>query len=465
MGAVGDAPRHGREAPVSGRARRPGLYRSRPRAAGLVLAAAAWCLASATAPARALTPPSGPSQPPEERPLAPLGPPPPAAPAPDSGPAPQAPQGQGPAPYEEIRRRPVTLSMFESDLREVLHEFSFQTGVNILVAPDVQGTVTAELEAVPLEQALETVLAPYGYVYRWLGSYYLVGVPDPRNLAFGLLSETVAIPVRYADAARVAAMLPESLRGYVRADTELRQLLVTAPPALVERVRQAVAQLDRPPAQMQVRVVVSELSRSASRELGIDEAAYLSGGAQAPSLTVSPEALSFTYGELVLKLRLLEEHREAAILADPDVRVSEGKPLKLFVGQRQFFLVRAEDTTRLERVDAGVQLELQAVTQGPEEVLLTVAPSVSQAIEEADVVPTVYTSELSTTVRLRSGQTAVVATMHVDRSLSGQIQTPGLARLPLLGWLFRRETRQESSRRLVIFVTPEVLPAPGAAQP
>ena len=386
----------------------------------------------------------------------------PEAPLPSAPPGPPAP----PTAPRDPRQARVSVSLFETDIRDAISELAMQAKVNILVTPDVRGSVTAELEDVPLETALEVLTAPFGYAYRWTGTYYLVGVPDPRSLSFGNLAETAVIPVVYDDPARIVELLSDYIRPFVKADTAGRRLMVTGPASIVERVRQQVARLDRPPAELQVRVVVTELTERASQELGVTDIAYRETDNRPLSVTVSPTGLELSYAQFLSKLRLLEQRREARIRADPDVRVSEGRTFSLFAGQREFFVITAEQATpRVEQIESGVKLNLTARVLRPGELLVSVSPSVSKVLRDTQVVPTLESNEISTTVRLLSGQTAVLAAMSIERSVSSEQQTPGLGDLPLIGWLFRREDRDESRRRLVIFITPEVLPEPVARLP
>lgn len=371
-----------------------------------------------------------------------------------------------PSAPKDLRQARVRLSLFETDIRDAINEMAVQTGINILVSPDVRGTVTAELDNVPLEQALEIVTAPFGYAVRWTGSYYLVGVPDPRSLSFANLAETAVIPVVYDDATRIVDLLSDHFCPFVKADPSGRRLLVTGPASVIQQVRQQVARLDRPPAELQVRVVVTELTERASQELGVSDVAYREGREEPLSVTVSPAGLDITYEQFLSKLRVLQERREARIRADPEVRVSEGKTLSLFAGQREFFVITSPQATpRVEQIESGVKLNLTARVLGPDEFMVSVAPSVSQVLRGDGVVPVLEFNEMSTTVRLLSGQTAVLAAMSLDRAASGEQQTPWLGDLPLIGWLFRREEQSESRRRLVIFITAEVLPQPVARLP
>ena len=62
-----------------------------------------------------------------------------------------------------------------------------------------------------------------------------------------------------------------------------------------------------------------------------------------------------------------------------------------------------------------------------------------------------------TQVLVNDGQTTVIGGIYVSRAQAVSDRTPVLHRLPLLGWLFRRQGVQDESRELLIFITPRIL--------
>jgi type IV pilus assembly protein PilQ len=59
-------------------------------------------------------------------------------------------------------------------------------------------------------------------------------------------------------------------------------------------------------------------------------------------------------------------------------------------------------------------------------------------------------------VLVSDGDTTVIGGIYVSREQSAQDRTPGLHRVPLLGWLFKRDTLADESRELLIFITPRI---------
>jgi len=88
---------------------------------------------------------------------------------------------------EEVKvppRRLFTLSVRDANIREVLLAFGKKTDLNILVDPDVKGEVTVDLKRVTLEEALDALLSPIGFVWRREGSFVRVSKPTLETRIF-----------------------------------------------------------------------------------------------------------------------------------------------------------------------------------------------------------------------------------------------------------------------------------------
>ena len=136
--------------------------------------------------------------------------------------------------------------------------------------------------------------------------------------------------------------------------------------------------------------------------------------------------------------------------------MASGKEAELFIGNRQIILVQGEETTatRVERLEVGVSLRVLPTVTGNGEVVLEIAPEISQFVDESKSNLVVKESALSTTIRLASGQTALLAGMTVTETVDSDKKVPILGDIPLVRWLFRTETNRDSDRELLIFVTP-----------
>ena len=67
------------------------------------------------------------------------------------------------------------------------------------------------------------------------------------------------------------------------------------------------------------------------------------------------------------------------------------------------------------------------------------------------------TQRALTQVLVSSGETTVIGGIYVSREQALQDRTPALHRIPLLGWLFKRDSVTDESRELLIFITPRIV--------
>ena len=361
----------------------------------------------------------------------------------------------------------VNLFLFETNVRDALSEISMQTGVNIIPDSTVSGLVTVDLQDVPLERALRMILIGGGYAFKKIDDFYLVGLPDPRSTTFAELTETQIVMLEHVTASQVLSALPSFLTSYVKGDKDGRLLTITAPPTELGRILELIDTLDVPPKQVEIQVIVTEVSTKALKELGInlfdfsfgagtgwndDWTAKIGFGSGGLSLETT------LLGNLLFNLKALEEDQEAVIHADPRVLVSDGQSAHLFVGDRQILLLAdANDkTTRVERVEVGMDLKVTPRILG-EEILLSISPEMSHFVNESKSSLTVKQSSVSTTVRLKNGQTAVLAGMTVQESGDQTRKVPILGDIPIIRWLFRSDTTRAADKELLIFVTPVIM--------
>ena len=360
----------------------------------------------------------------------------------------------------------VNLFLFETNIRDALSEITMQTGVNIIPDGTVGGLVTVDLQDVALEQALRMILIGGGFAFRKIDDFYLVGLPDPRSTTFGELTETQIVTLQNVPAGQVLSALPSFLTSYVKGDKDGRMLTITAPPAELGRILDLIRTLDAPQKQVEIQVIVTEVSTKALKELGInlfdftlgagtgfndDWTARIGFGGGALSLETT------LLGNLLMNLKALEEDQEAVIHADPRVLVSDGQAAHLFVGDRQIFLLADSNdkATRVERVEVGMDLKVTPKIMG-EGILLSIAPEMSHFVSESKSSLVVKQSSVSTTVRLQDGQTAVLAGMTLQESGDQTKKVPILGDIPIIRWLFRTETTRVGDKELLIFVTPVI---------
>jgi type IV pilus assembly protein PilQ len=184
---------------------------------------------------------------------------------------------------------PISLDLDGVDLRAVLRTFADVSGLNMVIDPDVQGTVDIILKDVPWDQALDVVLRGNQLDYSVDGTIVRVSriktledenkarqsasqaLAERQAQAGGLSFET--FPLSYAKAAEMAPLLKGSLRlskyGQVQVDVRTNTLIIADLPDQFPAIRQLLMTLDRAEPQVEVEARIVQTTRDFAKAIGV----------------------------------------------------------------------------------------------------------------------------------------------------------------------------------------------------
>jgi type IV pilus assembly protein PilQ len=121
----------------------------------------------------------------------------------------------------------------------------------------------------------------------------------------------------------------------------------------------------------------------------------------------------------------------------------------------------ANNTTTTQFKDAALILRVTPQITAANTVIMTIAVdngSVDQLLTTpSGVVPVIRTQRANTSVLVNNGETTVLGGIYVNSEQTTNDKTPGLNRLPLLGWLFKHDALKDESAELLIFITPRII--------
>jgi len=368
----------------------------------------------------------------------------------------------------------ITNVFMESDLRQALMDVAAQAKINILMDDTVTGWVTLELTDVPLEKALEMMLLPYGFVYKKMDGFYIVGSADLKNPAFNILSSTEVIKLNYIKAGQIPRLLSEFYQPYVMIDEATNNITVTGPPAVVQRVKEDLAKIDRPPQQIMIEAMVTELSEEASKTLGVDwtwgwSSQSIPGSVSEGEVEIQNLVAGLTYtttGEFTRKilasLKLLVDKGQANIRANPRLATLEGQPASIFVGRKEYFVVdlstETEITRTLQTVDVGVTLKIVPYVTEQQEITVEIEPEVSElSTTGRDTMPSITRRSAKATIRVKDGETIVIGGLRQQNKFTKRTKIPLLGDLPIIGFFFSSSRTITTTSEVVVLITPHIL--------
>jgi type IV pilus assembly protein PilQ len=399
---------------------------------------------------------------------------------------------------------PIDLKVTNADVTDVIRTFAQISGLNIIVQPGVSGVVTAELENVPWDQALEQVLKINRLDYELEGNVMRIAPTEVLRLEAQerqqlAAAKALAIPLRtlyqrlsYADADDVARLLKSgqagilTQRGSVVVDSRTNALIIKELPANMDAVLAVVDLLDRPEPQVMIEARIIETTKRFSRDLGIDwgfdavaDAAHgnTTGLVFPSNVTGSGDVNLGTSGQAgILNLRLgnvlntfnldvtlqaLESEGLITILSAPKVATLNNQRASIQSGLQIPVQTILNNTVTVQFINATLRLDVVPQVTAEGTVLMDIdiskrEPQLAFLIPGATNAP-IATKDARTRLLVRDGGTAVIGGIYKVTGNNGESRVPGLANIPIIGHLFKNKTRSDENEELLIFITPRVI--------
>lgn len=335
-----------------------------------------------------------------------------------------------------------------------LFVFGAAPGRTTLAAMDASGRVVAQYQVTVRPAAFNAAEATSTINRAMPGSGIRVEAM-PTGLA---VSGQVATP---ADAARV---------------TELARSFLTDKQTVTNRLTVASS------VQISLRVRIAEMSRSVSRELGINwqslqglgkyAAIGLATSNPVTASVATPSLLAGVYADrnfgLSAVIDALAQDNLVHLLAEPNLTTMSGEPASFLVGG-EFPIPISQENNSISVVfkQYGVNLSFVPTILADDRISIHVRPEVSQLTNQGAVqlgtlnssisIPGLTVRRADTTVQVGSGDSFAIAGLLQETVTHGTSAVPWLGEIPILGALFRSDSFQRNESELVIIVTPFIV--------
>ncbi len=393
---------------------------------------------------------------------------------------------------------PISLDLKDADIKDVFRTISELTGLNIVVDPEVRGTVTVKLDNVPWDQALDLILKQNGLGYVLENNIMRIATTaklqaeqaDRARLAEARQAaeptRTVIKKLSYTKAGDIVPVLKSvmSKRGDIVVDVRTNTLIIREIPTFMPAVLQLIDNLDTATPQVMIEARIVETTKSLGRSLGInwgvngvaDEAHGNTTGLVFPNNGNFGINVPLATGTPIGALRLAniinsfnldiaisaaENQGLLKIISSPKVAALTNTPALIQSGVQIPVQTNVNNTTTVIYVDATLQLSVTPQITNEGTILLTLnvqkrEPAVALNLALGQNVPLTirqYRGE----VLVRDGGTAVIGGIFQINDQDQNNMIPGLWKIPILGNLFKNKTRTEKHDELLIFVTPRIL--------
>jgi general secretion pathway protein D len=273
---------------------------------------------------------------------------------------------------------------------------------------------------------------------------------------------------------------------YVVADADTNSLLVATATKYEKRVRDIILELDRPVAQVLIKVLIAEVTHDNSTDIGLDfsllnlrasgkgsQGGQYFGVTQAGSSGISTGTsggliISSIENNISTTLRALETVGKVDVLSRPYILASDNQLASILVGQEVPIPTNSQVTDTGNTISnftyqsIGIILNVQPHVNPDGLVTMEVAPEISSLadssvpISSTQNAPVFDNRSAQTQVAIRDGDTIVIGGLMQDQKTQTITKIPLLGDLPGIGPLFQRNQTDKTKTELLIFLTPHV---------
>jgi type IV pilus assembly protein PilQ len=414
---------------------------------------------------------------------------------------------------------PISVNLKDVDLKDffrLIHEIS---GLNVVLDPNVHGTLTVVLDDVPWDQALDIVLKNNDLARELEGNVLRIATVDTLKHEADarraqIESEALAVDkvsvtrfLSYAKAKDVIITVKKFLsqRGDVVADDRTNAVIVNDIPKVIPTIDRLLTQLDRKTQEVEIEARVVAATRSFARDIGTqfgfawgnghsaiggNQAAgssptttngltpgYITvpgtGGASGSSIplfsnlgaTAPTSGLTFVNASNNVRidaiLSLAESRGLLKVLSRPRVVTQNNIQALVKQGVRVPIVTQAQlgGPPTVTYVDAFLRLTVTPQITSENTIFLNVdvENTTPNFGQEVQGNPELITQQATTQVLVTDGGTVVIGGVIQTQNSINITQVPLLGNIPYLGNLFKHTQVNTSNQELIFFITPRII--------
>ncbi len=269
-------------------------------------------------------------------------------------------------------------------------------------------------------------------------------------------------------------------------DEKSNKLVISTSPRYMQTVLSIVDELDTPPPQVMIQVLLAEVTLDTTEQWGMDISvgpfggeAYnvgsLAGGSGVATALGVPN-LSVTSADFGILIRSLEAQGKLEILSNPQVTVNNNQKAEINVGDEIGVAGSTERSSigtlisSVERLPVGIIMSVTPAISDDGFVRMEINPQISQLtnrttqINRDQTAPIIARRRVDTVVTVKDGQSVVIGGLIQTTQEERRSKVPILGDIPFLGLPFRTKLQEARKTELLVIVTPRVIPGlPGSA--
>lgn len=384
----------------------------------------------------------------------------------------------------------------DEEIRTVLRNVADLFELNLVIPDTLQGKTSIKLRDVTWRQIFKVVLEPVGYTFIEDGNIIKVVTSDSLNLE--PLSTDVFV-LNYARAADIKpsldALVDPKLGGKIVVDSRSNALVVTERPSAIQKIRPIIVSLDKATEQVMIETKFIEVTDTDAKKLGVNwssldaynvgtggkttrnytDSAARENGVFTDSVSRVTQAV-FSADQFQATISALQTSNNTKLVSNPTVVTLNNSEASINIGEEfpvpsyTFNQERGSfEVSGFSYKPIGVLLKVTPQVNSTGFIKLTVEPEVSNRTNTVNfggasgaVIPIIGVRKTKTQITLKDGYTLGIGGLIESSLTTGDSKIPVLGSIPGLGRLFRHDTRNNTQRNLIVFITAHTIKPDGA---
>jgi general secretion pathway protein D len=376
-------------------------------------------------------------------------------------------------------KKPVTLEFRDAPVRSVFDFLGKVSGLNFVFDRDVDPAIrtTISVRNTSLEEAIRMLLSANQLEQTVSGERAITIYPNTAQKVKDYQQLVVrSFYLTNADAKTVSFSIKTLLKAKdIVTDDRLGIIMMRDTPDMIRMAERIIAMQDMADPEVMLEVEVLEVKRTRLMELGVrwPEKATLSLASIGDSLKpltlkdlggINRGRINFAVGSASINANQVDS--DSNLLANPRIRVRNKEKAKVLIGDRVPVITvttnNGVSSDSVNYVDVGLKLDVEPNVHLDDEVAIKINLEVSNVVKEVisksgTQAYQIGTRSAGTVLRLKDGETQVLAGLISDEDRRSADKLPGFGELPVLKRLFGSQKDDTSRSEIVLSITPRVL--------
>ena len=397
--------------------------------------------------------------------------------------------GTAPPKLDPASNLPIFLKFEDQEIGKIYDALSRVTGINFFYDDklDLTKKVSIDVARVPFEKAMDILMLQNKHFYKVLDDNSIIIADDTRQKRQEYEDEVIqTFFLSNADVKDVQTILRTLLDARkIAQNTQLNSITIRDTPEKVAIAARIIEMNDKTKAELVIDVELLQINRTTLTTLGIDLTAKTfginftgsDGGIPLNNLKLLENRGSWVLSPIPgFVLNFLKSDSDTRVVARPQLRVSEGEKANLHIGDRIPIPTTTFNTattvgtnvvpiTSFTYQEVGIIIEIEPRVHHNKEVTLKILIEVSDVTGDVQAgggvsQPIIGSREISTVIRLKDGETNLLAGLISEATRSSLSGVPGLSDIPILKRLFGSTEEEVRQIDIVLTLTPHIIRTP-----